>query len=276
MDYTNVCQGWIYCITNKINGKRYIGQTVDYNTRRDRHLKYHTDEQSVLHRAIAKYGPDSFEMHPVITFTAINEGVRRKVLDFLEVLYIKKYQTLVSQHGYNLTIGGGGMSGFKHSEEARKKMSESQKTSIKCIEHFNKARHDARREVLLYNLNGQFYKEYRSITDALISLGKCTAPIRESVFKALKDQTKSSYGYLWKYKDTSMFPLFIEPYIDTRLKPVYYYSKEGLLIEQYSCATEAAEKLGLKLRTVKASLERPTTKKRRRVSNYWSYNPPIN
>ena len=29
MDYTKVCQGWIYCIINKVNGKKYIGHYVN-------------------------------------------------------------------------------------------------------------------------------------------------------------------------------------------------------------------------------------------------------
>lgn len=274
MDYTNICQGWIYCVTNKINGKRYVGQTIDYSTRKDRHLKYHTDEHSVLHKAIEKYGSENFEMVPIVEFTAINEAVRRKILDFLEVFYIKKYQTLTTQHGYNLTAGGGGMSGFHHSEKARKKMSESQKLSSICREKWAQNRFDARRPVLLYDLKGRFYREYKSITDALKALGKSVSPIRGSVFKALKDQSKSSYGFLWMYKSTNMFPIFIDPWIDPKWKSVYYYSKDGDLINQYSCAAEAAEKAGVKLRTVKSSLERPVTKKRRRVSNYWSYMPP--
>ena len=273
MDYTNVCKGWIYCITNITNGKRYVGQTVDYNTRKDRHLKYHNDEKSVLHKAIAKYGSEKFEMVPIIEFTAINEEVRRKVLDFLEVLYIKKYQTLTSQYGYNLTAGGGGMSGFHPSEEARKKMSESQKQSNICIENWKRNQYDARRAILLYNLNGIFYREYTSITSFLKEIGKRTNPIHEHVFKALNNPTHSAYGYLWRYKENNNFPIFIDPWVDPQWKQVYYYTKDNHLIAKYSCAREAAEKCGVKLRTVKSSLERPQTK-RRRISNYWSFTPP--
>lgn len=275
MNKLKLYQGWIYCITNKINGKRYIGQTIDFNTRRKRHLKYTSDENSILHSAIRKYGPSNFDIKIIVTFKAISEGVRRKLLDFLEMLYIRKYQTLTTQNGYNITAGGGGMSGFHPSERSKKKMSESQKSSIVCVSNWKTNQYDARRPVLLYDLKGKFYKEYDSITDALNSLGKSVKPIRESVFKALKDQTKSSYGYLWKYKDSDNYPELINSWSDPQWKTVYYYSKEGKLLDVYNCAREAAEELGVKLRTVKSSLERPSTKRRKRVSNYWSYTPPL-
>lgn len=276
MDYSKTYQGWIYCITNKINGKKYIGQTIDFDTRKKRHLKYTNDENSVLHNAIRKYKPSNFDIEVIVSFRAISEEVRRKLLDFLEIFYIKKYQTLTIQNGYNQTVGGGGMSGFHHSERAKKKMSESQKQSEVCVENWKKNQYDARRAILLYDLDGKFVNEYNSISDALIPLGKRVKPIPECVFKALKNKNKQAYGFLWVYKETDIFPSSISPYVDTRLKPVYYYNRDGQFIAKYKSARDASEKLGIKMRTIKSSLERVTTKKRRRVSNYWSYIPPAN
>lgn len=275
MDYTEVCQGWIYCITNKINGRKYIGQTIDYETRVKKHFRYTNNEKSVLHNAIIKYGVENFSIDIIVSFTAINNEVRRKLLDYLEMFYIKKYNTLCTQNGYNVTIGGGGMQGFHPSEESRNKMSESQKNSQLCRENFKKNRKDPSRSILLYTLKGDFYREYSSITNFLKEIGKRTEPIHEHVFKAINNPTKSAYGYLWRYKESNNFPLFVDPWIDPQWKTVYYYTKEGELISKYNCAKDAAEALGVKLRTVKSSLERPQTKKRKRVSNYWSYTPPV-
>ena len=86
MDYSQVCQGWIYTITNKVNGKMYVGKTNNFKRRQYKH--FHQEECPILKRAFTKYGLENFEMVPIVTFTAINHEVLDKVLDFLECLYI--------------------------------------------------------------------------------------------------------------------------------------------------------------------------------------------
>ena len=111
MDYSEVCQGWIYSITNKLNGKMYIGQTVSYCDRKSQHF---TREKGYrLSQAMKKYGKENFEMKPIVTFKAINKKVRADVLNQLEIFYIKKYDTF--RNGYNATTGGS--RGYSFSEK---------------------------------------------------------------------------------------------------------------------------------------------------------------
>jgi group I intron endonuclease len=54
----------IYCITNKVDGKRYIGYTNNFKARWGNHrktLKYNYHENTHLQHAWNKYGEDSFE-----------------------------------------------------------------------------------------------------------------------------------------------------------------------------------------------------------------------
>ena len=58
--------GYIYKIVNKINGKFYIGSTINFDKRKERHLyelnnnKHHN---IFLQRAFEKYGVDTFEFY---------------------------------------------------------------------------------------------------------------------------------------------------------------------------------------------------------------------
>ena len=54
----------IYSITNKLNNKRYIGQSIDIETRIKRHfreLRRGVHHCHHLQRAFDKYGEDNFE-----------------------------------------------------------------------------------------------------------------------------------------------------------------------------------------------------------------------
>lgn len=88
--------GTIYLITNKINGKQYIGQTArDMWTRFEEHCK--PSNQSVIGKAIQKYGYLNFSLEEI-------ERVSLDCLDDREQYWIDYYDTY--RKGYNQTPGG--------------------------------------------------------------------------------------------------------------------------------------------------------------------------
>ena len=94
--------GYIYKITNTINGKAYIGQTIldPVAGRIHDHFNYPDRSNVYLSNAIKKYGRDAFTVE--ILHEALNI-----FLDDLEVAEIKKHNTF-APNGYNLTHGGSG------------------------------------------------------------------------------------------------------------------------------------------------------------------------
>ena len=52
---------YIYKATNKVNGKSYIGQTVDYRRRLWQHRRCYEKEDCKFHDAIKEFGFDNFE-----------------------------------------------------------------------------------------------------------------------------------------------------------------------------------------------------------------------
>jgi len=122
--------GVIYCLTNKINGKRYVGQTVQaLNERLNSHC--HSSYCVLLYRAIKKYGRKAF------IDKVLQECDDKNSLDLAEIEWITKLNT-ISPNGYNLQSGGPNGRihpdtchklsksgrGRQHTYETRKKISE--------------------------------------------------------------------------------------------------------------------------------------------------------
>lgn len=122
----------IYKITNLIDGKVYIGQTVNYNKRKKRHLsslKNGNHHNEHLQRAFDKYGEDSFKIE-LIKKCNIEE------LDKLERYYIKELDACNHDKGYNMMYGGQRYRNF--TKEVRLKMSEAGKGRKFTNEHKKK------------------------------------------------------------------------------------------------------------------------------------------
>lgn len=90
----------IYKFTNKINGKVYIGQSVNIERRYYDHLK-RDDSKNYFHRAIKKYGKDNFLFEILEEYSEENLNDREKY-------YIAKYNNNNRKLGYNSTSGGDG------------------------------------------------------------------------------------------------------------------------------------------------------------------------
>lgn len=92
----------IYKITNNINGKSYIGQSIDIKKRWREHKsasfnKNSKDYDMVIHRAIRKYGKENFSFE-------ILEECNKEELNKKEIEWIEKYDS--TNKGYNVSLGG--------------------------------------------------------------------------------------------------------------------------------------------------------------------------
>ena len=96
--------GYIYLITNTINGKKYIGQTSVSIAQRWRQHRWESrgDRSHPLYRAIMKYGPDKFKVECLETVAG-----SRAELVAAEIRLISTHDCMTPK-GYNLSKGGEG------------------------------------------------------------------------------------------------------------------------------------------------------------------------
>lgn len=167
---------YIYKITNKLNNKIYVGQTI-----RDpqvRFLEHMNDSvsQDYFHQAIRKYGPDNFKLEIIDKAQSIEE------LNQKETFWINELSSYAccGSNGYNTTYGGQDNpmthqnvkekhNKIMRSDEVRKKISETMKQKVVKGELFN----EEHRKHLSESMKGnQHYKGHKRTPEAIKATSK--------------------------------------------------------------------------------------------------------
>ena len=123
----------IYCYHNIINGKNYIGQSINLTGRRK---DFHTRKRysgNIFQNALDKYGKENFQ-YSILTHC------KREELNYWESFYIKRLKTTDRKYGYNATSGG----------DSRFNVMMDSKESLY-------------KRVFCYNKNGDIVKVYKSV-----------------------------------------------------------------------------------------------------------------
>jgi len=116
----------VYLLTNSVNDKYYVGQTIQpWKVRWTLHKSQakHGQKTSIC-SAIRKYGSEAFSMQ------VLSEATSQPQLNNLEILWIILLDARNSAIAYNQALGGEGgkpMLGRKFSEEHRRKIGETRK-----------------------------------------------------------------------------------------------------------------------------------------------------
>ena len=165
----------VYCITNKINNKFYIGSTT--TNFRHRYLQYKSgflrklDNQPILYRAFRKYGFENFSF--VIMCVTSKENAL-----LMEQFYIDKGTD------YNSCLIAGSLQGYIHPPTSKTR------TVIKGDHH-------CAVKVDMYSLKGEFIKSFDSVKE-----GAEEAKIKSktNITQCCEGQVFSAGGFRWTKK----------------------------------------------------------------------------
>jgi len=179
-----------------------------------------------------------------------------------EIEFIKLYGRLSNKTGVlsNLTDGGDGSTGYKASEETRRKISLNSYVRGKFGKNNPKSK-----KVYQYDLEGNFIKEWDSLAD----IGRIFSNGRTPTFKG-----KTFKGYMWKYEylGLKINPVDYKTGINKRISciqnSVYCYDLNGKFLEKFNSITECALKLKGSITGVHSCLQRANS----RYKNYFLYN----
>lgn len=198
--------GILYTITNKINGKQYVGKTY---MELERRIKIHEQDSKKYNRplycAFNKYGIDNFYFTQVGMY---EEGQ----LEQEEIWLIKKLDTY--KNGYNATLGGDGVRRISHTDEeiikcfkttgtlykTAKKLGYS-KDTVQGILKRNGVKTSMNVKVFLVELNIWFDSHSdagKYIVENDYSISKNSEHVADVICETFSGKRKTAYGFHWK------------------------------------------------------------------------------
>lgn len=206
----NAYAGIIYAYTNKVNGKKYIGQTVSPAERHNTHMKqeYRITEKSPFHMGIMKYGVEQFEYDVLEVFVCDTLEELRNQLNESEKSYIQLFGSHVKCGGYNVALGG----------------------------QYNQMKGGGgAKPVDMYNLEGKYIRSFESVYEAQEFCGLVGPGIR----RVCEGESKTAGGYLWTWAGGTVT-------VPVNENEIHQYDLDGNYIASYTNGVEAALAVGAK------------------------------
>lgn len=161
----------VYMALNKVNGEFYIGATQKGRVQREMihraTARSGRNGQQIIYRAMRKYGEENFK------FLTIKE-----CSDYWDALESERAYIALLHPRYNMTEGGGGVKGHRHSQESRAKMSAAKKgkpsvwTKTKMPQHIRDRLAAARRAEVGFKILTENHKQSLRVNAMLANAGR--------------------------------------------------------------------------------------------------------
>ncbi len=212
----------IYKLTNKINGKIYIGKSVNLYNRIKQHRSYKKQllNKQYIHKAIIKYGTENFDVEILHYYDVCSNNSE---LIALETAFIDEYKSLNKFGGYNIHLISSYENRCKSKEKTKRKISKSLIGNKRNLNH--KHTKESKNQIsksLIKTLSSSVVRNkmksrnYSYLFKSINQINKITGEIIKT-WNSIKDITKelhfnqtsishacsgryqSSYGFIWKF-----------------------------------------------------------------------------
>lgn len=280
----------IYKITNKVNLKVYVGQSIDILRRWCEHKKIGAKYNRAIYpiyAAICKYGIDNFDFEIV-------EICDVKDLNDKEKYWIKQLNSLAEKFGgwgYNLTEGGqicdtyvgnsdqgkevyqytveGAFVGrYRNQQRAAEAVGLKSSASIRSAIRRNGLaggfqwrnymadnisayqKVSHRKSVYQYNTDGTFIAEFGNTSIAAAEVG-----VSQSLIELCCEmKCRTGAGYMWRYIRADKIAPADKIIQSSKWLPVNQFDLDGNLIKTYPCAQVASDETGVPLSSIRHTL----------------------
>ena len=198
--------GVIYKLTNKINGKPYVGQTT--RTPEERFIDHKYCQTSNIGRAIRKYGEENF------TIEVLEECETKEQLNEREIFWIAFFNCMVP-NGYNVAEGGQGnwertpesiakmsRKGKHHTEESKAKIAASLMGDKNP--NFGKPKTDEERAKLsaaTKNKRPVICVETGEVFESMTAAARAKQVTVQDISRACKNPGRTAGGCHWRIAD---------------------------------------------------------------------------
>lgn len=275
---------YIYKATNKINGKSYIGQTVDYKSRVWQHMRCYEKEDCKFHDAIKEFGSDNFDWEVLETCNG-----KEKAND-LERKYIELFNSY--RNGYNDNKGGVGghnaraivclkldgefVKRYDSASDAEKDGFNNVNVLLCCknklytcknhlfmfendykengAKQYVKPESSSKRKVVQCDLDGNFISRYDSVQEA----SEKTGANRTTISGVLSQKYKSANGFIFVYEeDFPIKDLSVYQKKKKGRKVAQIDIESGEIVNVYDRIADAGRALGVNYKVIHKVVDMP-------------------
>ena len=233
----------VYLRTNKVNGKQYVGQTGDFETRNKQWNRINQRyANKLLTKDRRKFGLENFKLEILATVDTQEEAWE------LEKNFIKELNTKFP-NGYNKSDGGKTSKGVTRTDEERKKQSEASKKWWNGLSYEEKENFSSkiREKMLSQELREtqskkmkKWNKEHPEFAEKMRELGKTLIGEKNPFWgKHHTDEYKKKQSEKSKGKHNS-------PSTEFPSKNVYKYDLNYNLLDIYPSTAECARQNGVR------------------------------
>lgn len=217
----------IYSVTNTLNNKVYVGQSIDVERRWKQH-KYGKGNL-ILRNAIKKHGIDNFKFEILEKIDVSNKTKNQlsQLLIDLEQKWLDIKKPFLKENGYNIQKTS------KPNLTPNRSKNFSDKISRIKIENNHTGK-----PLIQYDIKGNLIKEWKSAAEVERILGYYAENISSCCLK----KTNSSHGFIWKFKDYQLIDDdIISANKSLRMSEVRQYNLTGKLLNTFSNVKEASQ-----------------------------------